>query len=189
MPKSFPLTGTTKGRGGQFQIQLQYASWPRLFADEIFSPILRFRIKNLGPVFNGAMEASIAKFDKIEELPSVGNFTGPFISVFSKGISLKPGKTEDFKFKIESKHLSVGKFVVQILVSEKQPLNMMLLTESDQAILTLGQPKYSYALQKILDFRTLEVIKIHSWKEVLTAYLGVLGLLITIVTVVLNLVY
>jgi len=188
MAKGLEYTGTVD-RDHPFEVRLQYCWWPPLFSDQWFLPRLKLRIKNLGKaVQRGSIEIDITEFDNVKELAQVGSYRGPFQDVFHYEISdLLPGKQVKFTFRIASRFLRPGEYVLRVMlkqwipsdspiremmkqlqkenIPEQQKSEMRRIAEEhmrQMAIDPYAVPRGQYTARQLFDLRFVERLKIHS---------------------------
>lgn len=196
MGKEFQFAGTVDS-DRPYHLKVHYCLWPFLSSDQWFLPRFCLELENLGKeLYRGALEVDIANSDKLNSLAEITTYKGPFQDVFHHEItSLKPGKKEKIKFRIESRFLEPGNYFMRITLNEWIPSDSPIrelrqqLTESkisDDRIkgieeLSITQwreigidpyrrPESQFKGKQVFDLRFNEIIKVHSLSSVSTVY-------------------
>lgn len=194
MAKFFEYSGT-KDSGHPIEVNLKYCLWPVLFSDQWFLPRFKLKIKNLGKeIQKGSVQIDIVEFSKVEKISQISSYKGPFQDVYHREISnFHPSEEYKITFKIESRFLAEGEYIIRILFKEWIPsdspmrdleaqfYNLKIPEEKRNEIRPMVEeshkkmgidpyavPKGQYKSKQLLDLRFIEKIKIHSLSSTAT---------------------
>jgi hypothetical protein len=184
------------------KLEVAYARWPFIRSDQWFLPRFRVKLANLGrEIPRGSIQVDIADAERLSTLAEITSFTGPFQDVFHREVNaLQAGGTEDFVFKIQSRFLKPGRYILRAHFSEwipsDSPVNDLreqlrrahipddkvreieaqsIQTLQDQGINPYQRPTGQFRAKSLFDFRLTEVIKIHPLSGVATILGGFIG--------------
>ncbi len=201
MRKKLQYAGTVDS-DQPFEVNLKYCIWPLLFSDQWFLPRFTLKVKNLGKeVRRGSLEIEIADFGDVKQLSRVSAYKGPFQDVYHHEVNnLLPGKEDKFTFRIESRFLRQGEYIIRVLFNEWIPsdssirelskqLERIDLSEEEKSntrrvaeeqmrrmgVDPYAIPKGQFKAKQLFDLRFVEKIKIHSLASTATIIGGFLG--------------
>jgi len=184
------------------KVEVAYARWPFIRSDQWFLPRFRVKVTNLGTeIRRGSIQIDIADAEPLTTLAEITSFKGPFQDVLHHEVnSLQAGSTDDFGFRIQSKFLKPGRYILRVLFNEWIPSDSPIRELRDQfrranisdeklkeieaqsieslkghGIDPYQRPVGQFRGKPLFDFRFNEVIKVHPLSGVATILGGFIG--------------
>ncbi len=158
MGNEFQYAGTVDS-DKPYHLKVRYCLWPFLRSDQWFLPRFCLELENQGKeLHRGSIEIDIVDSENLNSLAEVSSYKGHFQDVLHHEVtSLKPGKKEKIKFKIESRFLKPGNYLMRVTLNEWIP--------SDSPIRELRQQlaDSNISEEKI---KGMEELRINQWQEI-----------------------
>jgi len=170
------------------KLTVEQCIWPIISSDQWFLPKFKVEIENLAKeIQRGSIEIYITEFENIKSLSATTSYKGPFQDVYIHRLGkFKLKEKKKFKFKIESRYLKPGNYIMRITLTEWIPSdtplreikhdleNAKISTENKKvmrqfAINSLSKsgidpykkPQGQFKSKPLFDLRSSEVIKVH----------------------------